>query len=68
MIFKLFKDKIIKADLGDRVVDKTFVEAGDYRIIRVFDKDRVLVQLNYSKPPQITLLRIDDGEIFEGEE
>lgn len=63
-MFKLHRDKKIIADLGDRKILRPFVLAGEYPIVRVFDNDRVIVDLDIGRRPRtLTLLRIEDGEI-----
>jgi hypothetical protein len=45
--------------------DTHMAAAGYYEIVRLFDKDRVLVELSspFSRPRQLTILRLDEGEI-----
>ncbi len=49
--------------------DTHFVEAGDYTIVRLFDDERVVVQLNPLYPlrstvRQITILRLSEGTVL----
>lgn len=68
MKFILLKDKRVNGNYktGGK---QTFVEAGTYPVVRIFDKDWVIVQLNYSTSypmkRQITLLRIKKGKLTE---
>lgn len=63
MIFVLHQDKLINGTC--------WVPAGPYNVIRIFDKDRVLVDLNpmdrlSDKEKRITLLRKKNGEMLRG--
>lgn len=66
MMFLLKKDKVrLYSEF-----DTPFVEAGAYPIIRWFDEERLIVDLNFRKrdiryklPRQITILRLEDGKI-----
>lgn len=42
-----------------------FAQEGEYRIIRIFDRDRVLVEVSppYSMPRQLTVLKLTDGKV-----
>lgn len=60
MKFMLHQDKLV---IGERNTLLTFLDSGTYEIVRMFDKDRVLVNTNYSTPRQLTVLNLKDGEI-----
>lgn len=67
MIFILHKDKTFFNGQSWT----TWAEAGPYQVVRVFDADRVIVDLNamrriHPRSRILTLLRIADGELKEG--
>lgn len=59
MKFILYEDKIV---VGERGTKLTFLVAGIYDVVRLFDYDRVMVATNHGRPRQVTLVRIKDGE------
>lgn len=57
-----FTLRIDKQYMGEKGV-ATFLEAGTYDVVRLFDQERVLVASNLGKPRQVTLLRLKDGQL-----
>lgn len=61
MKFRLFRDKMVSGQ-GERSV--TFLEAGTYEVVRLFDGRRIMVTTNYDRPRQVTIVKISDGELI----
>lgn len=66
MIFCLWEDKVLPGWKGN---EATFIESGEYPVVRMFDEERVIVDI--SRPGRqadlrrtITLLRVEDGEFI----
>lgn len=68
MKFILYEDKEVPYyRYGGGTNKVTWVEAGMYPIIRMFDSERVLVNLTPNiDRQQLTILSIKDGEIVNG--
>lgn len=56
MRFILYEDKIVK-NAEQQLV--TWVEAGEYEIVRLFDNNRIVIKVG----SKITLAQLNDGEI-----
>lgn len=61
MRFILNKDRMIT---GERGIKFTFLEAGVYDVVRLFDGSRIMVATNHGRPRQLTIVKLRDGKLI----
>lgn len=61
MIFRLRHNKVATNEKG---YFQVFVPAGDYEVLRLFDKDRIIIKVSQSNRKQITLVKLEDGRLM----
>lgn len=61
MRFTLHRDKMVTGIGG---IKNTFLEAGTYDVVRLFDGRRIMVATNNARPRQVTILGLKDGKLL----